>query len=163
MTERGTERALVTEPVAAPPGRQVPGTLLAAGIGLFALVLAYFAFGMPGMQHGAPTAEPEGYELADADAFAKLTEASSAFVVNVHVPFEGEIADTDEHIAADRLASSDALPRDRRASILVYCKTGSMSADAAEALVAAGYTNVTVLRGGMDAWEASGGTLLGVD
>lgn len=153
----------LTDPPESLPGRQIPGSVLAAAIGLFALVLGYFAFGMPGMDHSAPTGEPVGYELVDPDSFAELAQDDSAVLVNVHVPFEGEIPGTDDHVASDRVATSGALPDDRAASILLYCKTGSMSAAAADALIEAGYTNVTVLRGGMDAWESSGRSLDGAD
>ena len=153
----------MSEPNVTAEGRRVPGTAVAIAFGIFVLVVLYFTLGMPGMDHSAPPANPEGYELAAPAAFAELVADPAAFVVNVHVPFEGEIDGTDEHIASDRLATSGDLPDERDSSILLYCKTGSMSADAADSLVAAGYTNVTVLRGGMDAWRTDGRALAGVD
>ena len=153
----------MSEPATTGSERSVPGSVIAVAIGALALVLAYFAFGMPGMDHSTPTGEPEGYQLADVETFAALVDDDAALVLNVHVPFEGEIPGTDDHVASDRVAASAALPRNRTEPILVYCKTGSMSADAAEALVAEGYTGVRVLRGGMDAWAAAGRPLDGVD
>lgn len=144
-------------------GQKLPRVAIALGLGILVLVVLYFGTGMPGMDHGSPPGDPVGYELAEPAAFAALLADTSAFVVNVHVPFEGEIAGTDERIASDRLASSGALPDGRGSTILLYCKTGSMSADAADSLVNAGYTNITVLRGGMDAWEAAGRPLDGAD
>jgi len=44
----------------------------------------------------------------------------------------------------------------RETKIVLYCRSGSMSAIAARALVAAGYTKVWNLDGGMNAWRALG-------
>ena len=136
--------------------RTISGTAIALALAVFALVLAYFAFGMPGMDHGSSGAPPTGYEAVDPDAFAARLKNADAFVVNVHVPFAGEIDGTDEHIPVDRVADSRALPRARDREILLYCRTGAMADDAAQSLVERGYTDITVLRGGMDAWAASG-------
>lgn len=143
--------------------KPLSGYVIAVGLALLALVMAYFAFGMPGMDHSMPPSDPEGYEALDPEVFATRLRNGDPFVVNVHVPFAGEIEGTDEHIPSDRLGSSRTLPRPPGAEILVYCKTGSMSAHVAEALVASGYTNVSVLRGGMDAWREAGYELEGVD
>lgn len=40
--------------------------------------------------------------------------------------------------------------------LLVYCKAGGRAALAAQTLQTLGYTNVAVIRGGFDAWEAAG-------
>jgi len=53
------------------------------------------------------------------------------------------------------LARREELPRDR--SVLVYCNTGSLSAQAAFALKVAGRDNIKILTGGFDAWKAKGG------
>ena len=47
-------------------------------------------------------------------------------------------------------------PLTSRSRILLYFRTGHMSAIAAAGLVARGYTSVADLRGGMVAWEATG-------
>lgn len=78
-------------------------------------------------------------------------------LVNVHVPYEGEIAATDLFIPYDTIGSQlGQLPADRGAKIVLYCRSGSMSAIAARELVAAGFTNVWNLDGGMNAWRAQG-------
>jgi rhodanese-related sulfurtransferase len=41
--------------------------------------------------------------------------------------------------------------------VLLYCNTGSLSAQAAFALRVAGWENVRILQGGFDAWQAQGG------
>jgi rhodanese-related sulfurtransferase len=53
------------------------------------------------------------------------------------------------------LARRSELPRDR--PVLVYCNTGSLSAQAGFALRLAGHENVRILQGGIGEWLAKGG------
>ena len=52
------------------------------------------------------------------------------------------------------------LPKDKNTPIILYCKTGRMSAEALQTMRKLGYTNVRHLAGGMDAWQTVGGKLL---
>jgi rhodanese-related sulfurtransferase len=45
---------------------------------------------------------------------------------------------------------------DKTASYLVYCRTGKRSADAANRMKEAGFTNVLDLQGGITAWQETG-------
>lgn len=87
---------------------------------------------------------------------ASMLRAKDFTLVNVHVPYAGEIDPTDAFIPFDVIASRLAdLPATDQ-SIVLYCQTGRMSAIAAETLVKAGYTDVWDLAGGMEAWTAAG-------
>ena len=125
-----------------------------------AAVVAYFAFGMPGMDHGGGSsgmASMDPSEMAvSVDAFASRVASPDAFVVNVHVPDEGTIQGTDASIPYDEIVGDDRLPADKTTPIALYCKTGRMSGEAATALMDAGYADVVHLDGGMDAWVAAG-------
>lgn len=128
---------------------------------LIATVIGYLALGMPGMAGmdgggSGATGMSNGDMAVSVDEFAQRKSKADAFVVNVHVPDEGSIAGTDVAIPYDRVALDDRLPDDRSTPILLYCKTGRMSAEAAGALMKAGYRNVVYLDGGMNAWQAAG-------
>lgn len=48
-----------------------------------------------------------------------------------------------------------SIPKDK--SVLIYCNTGTLSAQAGFALRVAGYENVRILQGGYAEWKAKGG------
>lgn len=84
-------------------------------------------------------------------------EAAQRFLVNVHIPDEGNIDGTDARIPFDQVRQQiSKFPADKNAPIALYCKSGRMSAIAAKELQGLGYTNVIDLRGGMNAWEQAG-------
>jgi len=53
------------------------------------------------------------------------------------------------------LAKRNEIPRDR--PVIIYCNTGSLSAQAGFALRVAGWDNLRILQGGMEEWKAKGG------
>jgi rhodanese-related sulfurtransferase len=107
------------------------------------------------------SARPQvGFNRLDPEQFAAWLGYSTAYVINVHVPYEGELEHTDAFIPFDRIVGDTRLPADKESEIYLYCKTGHMSAIAGEALSRAGYRHVSHLEGGMQAWEASGKPLI---
>lgn len=83
--------------------------------------------------------------------------AKDFLLVNVHIPYEGELAGTDLFIPFDQITDQlDKLPQDKSAKLVLYCRSGRMSTEAARDLVGLGYTNVWELGGGMIEWEQSG-------
>ena len=103
--------------------------------------------------------EGGAYFSVDADELNTMLKNKDFVFINVHIPFEGNIAGTDLSIAYDQITDSFNLaqvPADKSAKIVLYCRSGRMSAIAAEALVKKGYTNIWDLAGGMVDWEQAG-------
>lgn len=97
------------------------------------------------------------YTDISVDGLASMLENKDFPLVNVHVPYEGEIEGTDDFIPFDQIEQNvDKLPADKDARVVIYCRSGSMSTISARTLVELGYTDVWNLDGGMIAWEASG-------
>jgi rhodanese-related sulfurtransferase len=95
------------------------------------------------------------------DRLAQMLTTKDFTFVNVKTPYVGEIDGTDLYIPYDQLsARASQLPASKSAKILVYCRSGVESAQAAQTLLNLGYTNVWNLDGGMTAWQSSGRTLV---
>lgn len=102
----------------------------------------------------------EGYTDITVEQLTEMLQEKDFILVNVHIPYEGEIPQTDLFIPFDEMADHlDRLP-DKEERIVLYCRSGSMSTTAAEVLVSSGYTDVLEVDGGMRAWEAVGYELI---
>lgn len=132
--------------------------LFVALVVAFAVVAA--ACGGSGEGDREPAAVDAPATLLGPDVYADRMANPEAVVINVHIPYEGEIEGTDVHIPFDAIVGDERLPADKDTEILLYCRSGNMTVDAAEALTAAGYTNLYDLEGGMKAWEAAGRPLV---
>lgn len=114
-----------------------------------------------GSRTGDGAGGPGAWTDVSPERLAAMLAEDDPFVVNVHVPYEGEIPGTDAFIPYDEIgARMSELPSDRGADIVLYCRSGRMSTEAARALAAEGYTSVYNLAGGFEAWEAAGYELL---
>ena len=128
---------------------------------LFALVFALAACQSKTVDVAGEKVNVDGgaYNNINSDELKTILDNKDFVFVNVHIPFEGNIADTDLSIPYDQItepANLAQLPADKNAKIVLYCRSGRMSAIAAEELVKLGYTNVWNLKGGMLDWERAG-------
>ncbi len=104
-----------------------------------------------------PSINSDGYTDIDVEFLAEQLVDKDFTLLNVHVPYAGDIPNTDLSIPFDRIPSfATQLPADKESPIVVYCRSGNMSTQAALVLVELGYTNVQEVDGGMNAWTASG-------
>ncbi len=129
---------------------------------VFALLLTACASvpGTGGTTSTGFTRNADGYADITVEQLVDMLKTKNFAFVNVHIPYEGEIAQTDLFIPFDRIAEHLAELPGKDASIVLYCRSGRMSTDAAKALVDLGYTNVYELDGGFTAWKAAGRELI---
>jgi phage shock protein E len=103
---------------------------------------------------GVVSVENGSYRNIGPKELATILKNKDFVFINVHIPFSGNIADTDLSIPYDEIEQNAfQLPHDKNAKIVLYCRSGRMSEIAAEKLISLGYTNIWNLKGGMVEWE----------
>jgi len=124
---------------------------------LFTLIASFVFFTLVGFFAGRTPIRLAAGETVSARELKKELAKKDFVFINVHTPYEGEIEKTDSFIQFDEMvASKQSLPQDKNTPIVLYCKTGRMSAEALTTLKGMGYTNVRHLDEGMEAWERAG-------
>lgn len=125
-----------------------------------------------GPQPAAPTTAPasgvpvsvEGgtYTNITPIPLAEMLKKKDFLFINTHIPYAGEIAETDAFIPFEESGPQrvNEYPADKNTKIVLYCRSGHMSTIVAKELVKAGYTQVWNLDGGMAAWEQAGFELI---
>lgn len=122
-------------------------------IGIFVLIIIFGSFWL---LRKSPQ-EIVNFTTLTSAQLAAMLEQKDFFFVNVHIPYEGEIKNTDAFIPYDAIADNfDKLPKDKNAKIVLYCQSGRMSEIAAQELSRLGYTRISHLSGGMINWKNSG-------
>ncbi len=112
---------------------------------------------LPAPDGPAPSPAPASLGSLAPDALAAALPTRDFRLINVHVPYAGEIPGTDVHIEyTDTAALLADLGPERDRPALVYCLTDHMALIAGAALVAEGYRRIVYLEGGMRAWVAAG-------
>lgn len=93
---------------------------------------------------------------------ADILKSKDFIFINTHIPYEGEIEQTDAFIPFEENEPQHVgdYPEDKTAKIVLYCRSGRMSSIIAKELVKAGFSNVWNLDGGMIAWEKAGYELI---
>lgn len=105
--------------------------------------------------------QPQNYRTMSVAELAKVTDDPDVILVNVHIPYAGEIPGTDEFIPFNQIQQDkNELPKDKNAELVLYCRSGHMSKIAYTTLTQMGYVNVYDVPGGMNAWRQAGHTLL---
>lgn len=94
-----------------------------------------------------PASQPAVAHILTIDEFADILAKQPTVytVVNVHIPYEGEIEGTDMKIAYNDVNALTAALPDKDAPIILYCRSGNMSAQATRALVEVRFTTCRVV------------------
>jgi rhodanese-related sulfurtransferase len=99
-----------------------------------------------------------GYKSVNTDEATRLFN-DDAFLLDVRTAAEykdGFIGTAINLPVTDLAANMNKLPKDKEQPLLIYCLTGARSGKAAGILTKAGYTQVSNLAGGINAWKSAG-------
>lgn len=130
--------------------------LMLFGIGVLLLTACqpYANLGREGNINGGD------YRIVSVQELQSMLESKDFMMINVHIPWEGDIPQTDLRLAYDQIDQNlDQLPEKKNTMILVYCLTSGMAKKAIATLVGQGYTNLWMLEDGTTAWIEAGLTL----
>lgn len=110
---------------------------------------------------GLPLLPKNAYGFIDLSAaqLANAMPAKNFTLVNVHVPDQGNLPGTDLSIPYDQIVANVGKLPAKDAPIVLYCRSGGMSTQAAAQLAAAGYSRIYELDGGFNAWKSTGHAL----
>ena len=106
-------------------------------------------------------ASSANWQRVDVDEFDQaIEENENAFLLDVRTQTEWE---QDGHLENATLiphteleAREGELPSEKDTMILLYCRSGNRSQDAAQTLVDLGFTNVIELESGINGWKDAG-------
>lgn len=106
---------------------------------------------------GCQFQKPEYLKMVSAADLNKLMQRQDIFLVDVHTPQQQHIKGTDLFIPYNEVEKyQDKLPKDKNTPIYLYCKSGNMANAAAKSLHELGYSNLTNLENGVNAWQKAG-------
>jgi len=101
------------------------------------------------VDYGGATILPEQIPRNDWKKFHIIDARDTSQYAKEHIP--GAVNLEWRKVLAER----GSIPKDK--PVLIYCNTGTLSAQAGFALRVAGYDNVRILQGGFAEWRANGG------
>lgn len=100
----------------------------------------------------AEDSKPKFKNISAAELQESLSD-KDFFLLDVHIPEQDHIEGTDQFVPYDKIAENlDKLPEDKNTPLVVYCRSGSMSVEASEKLIELGYSDVTNVLGGRNAY-----------
>lgn len=124
---------------------------LLAGLVLFSACQKQETIGINAEMNGVP------YHVVSVAELQTMLENKDFFMVNVHIPWQGDIPQTDLRLSYEEIEPNlDKVPAEMDGKIMVYCLTSGMAKQAVATLLGRGYTNIWMLEGGTSAWEEAG-------
>lgn len=128
-------------------------------LALLAVILLAACQPKPAVTEETVTVAGGSFKNINAEGLNTMLKDKDFVLVNVHIPYAGDIPNTDLSIPYDQITEASylsQLPEDKDAKIVLYCRSGRMSQIASEELVALGYTNIWNFKNGMVEWEQTG-------
>ncbi len=124
----------------------------------FAILIKLIATGILGFTVSLGWSMDENSrKIISVDQFITMMEKKDLVLINVHIPYQGEIPKTDLLIPFNAIdEEKSALPEAKDTKIVVYCMGGPMGDAASKKLAKMGYTNVFNFQGGMASWMRKG-------
>ena len=133
--------------------------LLAAVICFGVAVLKLAGSRMRSASQGDSAGSRKPWRTVPAQEAAPLLEAEGTVVLDVRTQWEYDEGHLPGAVClpVETLTDGDlsVLLPDKHAPLVVYCRTGQRSAQAAQVLSALGYANITDLAGGILAWNGA--------
>ena len=134
--------------------------LLLAAVICFGAAILKFAgsrFRAAEGREAAPTGNREPWRTVPMQEAASLLEREGTIVLDVRTQeeYDGGHLPGAACLPVETMADGDlsVLLPDKQAPLVVYCRTGHRSADAAQILTELGYADITDLSGGILAWD----------
>ena len=122
-------------------------------------ILAFFIliYGCVQNNAGAETKSEAKYKDITSEELKQLLDSGEEiFLADVHIPEQQHIKGTDAFMPYNEIENNLSLFPDKSAKIVLYCRSGSMSREAAQKLADLGYKNVLNHLGGTNDWKLKG-------
>lgn len=114
---------------------------------LIFLGVLFISLGEKGNNSATQQTASSSFQNITSPILASMLNEKDFFFVNVHIPYEGEIAKTDAFIPYNEIERNlDKLPQDKNAKIVLYCRSGRMSEEAANTLTQLGIPIFIIIR-----------------
>ena len=112
-----------------------------------------------GFQGYAQTAAPDSIQVLSIPQFEKMAAKKKSKIIDVRTPeevAEGHLADasTINFLSPDFTTQVAGL--NKKGTYLLYCRSGSRTRKAADAMQKMGFKHVYMLEGGINAWKEAG-------
>lgn len=101
--------------------------------------------------------QPDYLKVINSSELNNIMQNEDVFLLDVHTPKQKHIKGTDLFIPYNEVEKYQGqLPKDKNATIYLYCEGGPMGNAAARSLHDLGYSNLINLEGGANAWRKAG-------
>jgi rhodanese-related sulfurtransferase len=122
----------------------------------FVLFALLFLFGFQGY---AQTAAPDSIRVLSISQFEKMAAKKKSKIIDVRTPeevAEGHLADASTINFLSPDFTSQVAGLNKKGTYLLYCRSGSRTRKAADAMQKMGFKHVYMLEGGINAWKEAG-------